>query len=93
MEQNIYEYIESRLREDLFYQAGEEYEYLMPWNFKDEGIGEAIYRYCDDMGLENFTYATETLFESPSYDVGYIALSFVDDDGRANILTWTYEVM
>jgi hypothetical protein len=89
----VYETIERRLREDFFYQTYNDEEYLMPYNFKDENIGDAIDRYCDDMGLENYTYAMETLFENCSYEVGYLALSYIDELGLVDIITWKYEVM
>lgn len=90
---NVYETIDARLHEDLFYQTCEDGEYLMPWNYKDEQIEDAIFRYCDDMGLENYSCVKDILFESCSYDVGYLALSYLDENGKVVLDTWVLEVM
>ena len=96
---NVYEEIDRRLEEDGFYDMVPcansnqlERHHLMPHGNAEEHIEDAIGRYCQEMMIENTT-VSETLFENCSYEVGYVAVSYLDENGRPNLDTWTYEVM
>lgn len=95
---NVYEKINKRLTEDGFYEMVPcansdtlEPLYLCPHNDMDEHIEDAIGRYLDEMMIEH-AIVSETLFENCSYEIGYVAVSYLDECGRPNLDTWTYEV-
>lgn len=88
---NVYEEINRRLTEDGFYYEYNGDTYLSPHGNAEEHIEDAIGRYCQEMMIEN-TIVSETLFYSVSYEVGYVAVSYLDECGRPNLDTWTYEV-
>ena len=90
---NVYEEINRRLEEDGFFYSSERGDtYISPYSNADEDIEDAIGRYMTDMMIEN-TIVSETLFENCSYGVGYVAVAYLDDNGRPNLDTWTYEVI
>jgi spermidine synthase len=89
---NVYKEIDRRLQEDGFYCEQNNDIWLSPYGYADEHIEDAIGRYMTEMMIEN-TIVSETLFENCSYEVGYVAVSYLDENGRPNLDTWTYEVM
>ena len=90
---NVYEEINRRLEEDgFFYDSKDGDTYLSPQGNADEHIEDAIGRYMTEMMIEN-TIVSETLFYSCSYEVGYVAVAYLDENGRPNLDTWTYEVI
>ena len=89
---NVYAEIDRRLEEDGFFDDSKDGDtYLSPYGNAEEHIEDAIGRYCQEMMIEH-TIVSETLFENCSYEVGYVAVSYLDENGRPNLDTWTYEV-
>ena len=90
---NVYEEVNRRLEEDgFFYDSKDGDTYISPHGNADEHIEDAIGRYMTDMMIEN-TIVSETLFYSVAYEVGYVAVAYLDGNGRPNLDTWTYEVI
>lgn len=87
----FYEEIDRRLEEDGFYYEHNGDTYLSPRGNAEEHIEDAIGRYCQEMMIEN-TIVSETLFDSVAYEVGYVAVAYLDENGRPNLDTWIYEV-
>ena len=94
---NVYEEIDRRLEEDGFYDMVPcansielERHHLSPYGNADEHIEDAIVRYMTDMMIEG-TIVSETLFDSIDYEVGYVAVAYLDENGRPNLDTWTYK--
>lgn len=54
---------------------------LSRYNENGEILEEAFEEMFQKLGTEKYEVSSDTLFESPAYDTGYVAIAWIDEDG------------
>lgn len=50
---------------------------------------EEFFENCEE--VEQYTVTDETIFESPGYDTGVVAASWIEKGGKLNMITYQWE--